>query len=705
LSEYIQAGYGKHIALLKQELRAFRDKEDYNSEEKRKVVLKALMMLAYVHKVHKSIRVSVASSLYHRPLMLVLVNSVHTEDADLELFFRELERIAREGVSEELWQVAKDELEQELKDKPPFVFEDEQLQLNEDVWQLLTLEDLLQSGFNSDAHGEIEVLVRPSNRQELAFKLMSADRPFALIKIGDISGWLKEKLTGYEINERFEDESYFARLNEEDSDINILMGSRTFYEGWDSNRPNVICYINIGVGEDARKFILQSVGRGVRIEPIRNKRKRILPLYNAGEVDKELFDQLKNKVQPIETLFIFGTNRRALQTVIEGLKQEQVKTGEHQLSLFEVNPEVRKENIRLLIPVYKLAEQLLAERKEVAKFEVDPNELEDMRKFVEATDDRVLMMLCDAEPTKLRLLRKSLTEPDKFYLKNGKRHGNMLRLLRRVLDWWAIVPEEFDRLKELEDEIRHFRHITVMLKDIRALEDKLTRVKDYRDPSAEQQRLIEQLQRKEISPEQFKQDYDKTTQMVKEERFEYEGKRIVIKHIAQHYYLPVVLSEDERVDYIRHIIKTPSEVNFINALERYLNQPNNRFREFDWWFFSKLDESLDEVYLPYYDPKANRIARFKPDFIFWLKKGNHYFIVFVDPKGTEHIDWQRKVDGYRAVFEDNGLPKVLPHNGWEVTVRLFLYTEDVSRSPEIYRQFWFDSFDGMIDSFDREGRH
>jgi type III restriction enzyme len=30
------------------------------------------------------------------------------------------------------------------------------------------------------------------------------------------------------------------------------MGSRSFYEGWDSNRPNVANFINIGVGTDAR---------------------------------------------------------------------------------------------------------------------------------------------------------------------------------------------------------------------------------------------------------------------------------------------------------------------------------------------------------------------------------------------------------------------------------------------------------------------
>ena len=76
--------------------------------------------------------------------------------------------------------------------------------------------------------------VRPSNRQELAFKLKTSERPFALIKIGDVSGWLKDELAGYEVNERFEDESYFERLNAPDSDVNILMGSRSFYEGWDS---------------------------------------------------------------------------------------------------------------------------------------------------------------------------------------------------------------------------------------------------------------------------------------------------------------------------------------------------------------------------------------------------------------------------------------------------------------------------------------
>jgi type III restriction enzyme len=294
----------------------------------------------------------------------------------------------------------------------------------------------------------------------MAFKLKTADRPFALIKIGDISAWLKEKLSGYEIAERFEDESMFARLNEDDSDITILMGSRSFYEGWDSNRPNVICYINIGVGMDAQKFILQSVGRGVRIEPLKNKRKRLRELYNAGAVEQSRFQQLKDVVQPLETLFIFGTNRQALQVVIENLRKERTAASEQQLDLFVVNPEVHKHC--LLIPVYKPASAPRAQQQLIAKFEVAQEEFHALQSFVQGADDRVLLALTDATPTQLKVLRDALSQNNLFTF-NERRYGDLRRLVRRVVNYLGVTPEEVDRLKRLEGEIRHFQHITVSL--------------------------------------------------------------------------------------------------------------------------------------------------------------------------------------------------------------------------------------------------
>ncbi len=305
--------------------------------------------------------------------------------------------------------------------------------------------------YNSEANGEIEVLVRPSDRKELAFKLKTSDKPFALVKIGDISGWLKKEFTGYEIQERFEDESYFENLNREDSEINILMGSRSFYEGWDSNRPNVINFINVGVGVDTKKFILQSIGRGVRIEPVKNKRRRLTRLCNSGEIDETLFESVKDKILPLETLFIFGTNRNALETVIQELEKEREKENEHEISL-DRNDEVIKDKI-LLIPVYEEADCLLAEKKTQSKFVISENDFDLFKKFVGDLDDRILLVRYHTEPVKIKLLRESLKNGDVFKL-DGRDIKNVDLIVQRFFDYLNVIPKE---LKEFKN-----KHILVL---------------------------------------------------------------------------------------------------------------------------------------------------------------------------------------------------------------------------------------------------
>ncbi len=449
LAEYIRRGYGKHLLVLQPELSAFRDKPEGDSEaEKRKVVLKMLILLAYVRKVYE--QKARPAGLYHRPLLLLLVNSVSTHDADLELFFRELEQIACRETKPDLWQAAKEELQQELEKRTAFLFEeDEKVSTDPAVWGSLVPEDICQRVFNASSHGEIEVLLRPSNRQEMAFKLKTADRPFALIRIGDISAWLKEKLTGYEIVERFDHESLFAGLNEDASDINLLLGSRSFYEGWDSNRPNVIGYINIGIGPDARKFILQSVGRGVRIEPIRNKRQRLLPLSNAGEIEANLFQRLKDAVQPLETVFIFGTNRQVLQTVLDSLRKEQAAI--HKPPVSGSDHPQPKEHSRLT-HVDKPADAPPAKRPLPARFEIAPEDFQALQSFVQGADNRVLLALTDATPTQVTTLHNALKQNRVFTIRGGP-SGGLRRLLRRVVAYLGMLPEEEGGLKPLENEI------------------------------------------------------------------------------------------------------------------------------------------------------------------------------------------------------------------------------------------------------------
>jgi superfamily II DNA or RNA helicase len=697
LSEFIKAGYGKHIAILEHELKAFRDKEDFSNEAKQKIVLKSLLMLAYARKYYEKL-LQVNSGLYHKPLSLTLVNSVNTEEADLQLFFRELERIGKGKVQKDVWKAAKEELWEELRQQPPVMFEDgEKLKVDGDVFEKLEQKDVLQAVYNARSPGEIEILTRPSNKQELAFKLRTSERPFALIKIGDISGWLKDKLVGYEIVEGFEDEGFFEGLNADDSDINILMGSRSFYEGWDSNRPNVINFINIGVGADARKFILQAVGRGVRIEPLRNRRKRLLPLYNANEVAAELFEKVKDKVAALETLVIFGTNRQALQTVIEHLNRESRKRDFQQLALFK-NPAADQHG--LLIPVYRWADKPMIEQGDSARFEIEPGERQLLNKYVNyVDDDRVIMALYDAEPQKVGLLKESVADTGRFYKDSGRLYRNIDLLVRRIFDYFGVIPQEFERLKPVEDEIRHFKNIQVSLKDISDLTGKVESVRRFEDPQVVKKQLKERFERKEIDLEEYTAGVEGIARMVREVQPEYSGKRLRIRHVANHYYIPMILSgETERIEYIKHIIQVDSEIKFLNLLEDYLTMPNNRFKDFDWWIFSKLDENLDDVFIPYYDGTSNKFREFKPDFIFWLQKGNDYFIVFIDPKGTVHTDYERKIDSYSQIFESLGLPKTIAYGGKEVKVFAFLYTDDVDRLAKGYKRYWFDSIDKALTS-------
>jgi len=136
--------------------------------------------------------------LYHRPLLMTLVNSVNTEEADLKLFFRELVRIGKGEINPGQWQAAILELRSELGRRPLYLYEtDPQVSVSDALLEDLTPQDLLETVFNASVPGDIEVLVRPSKQQEIAFKLKTSDNPFALIRIGEISEWLSRELSGY----------------------------------------------------------------------------------------------------------------------------------------------------------------------------------------------------------------------------------------------------------------------------------------------------------------------------------------------------------------------------------------------------------------------------------------------------------------------------------------------------------------------------
>jgi superfamily II DNA or RNA helicase len=691
LSRFVEKGYGKHIYVSSAEISAFRSKTDFSPIEKQKIVLKTLLLLTYINKHFEKIR-KVDNALYHRPLLLTLVNSVDVEESDLELFFRELEKVAKNEIRADLLNKAKEELIQEFRDNAKFVFEEFECVINADLVTELDYKDILKYVLNANTPGKIEVLKIPGNRQELIFRLMTADKPFALIKIGDISGWLKDKLDGYEINESFENESYFRRINRDDSDINILMGSRSFYEGWDSNRPNLILFVNIGVGSDAKKFVLQSVGRGVRIEPQKNMRKRLQHLRNAKVVTEQLFKKVKNLILPIESLFVFGTNVENLKEIIATLKAE--KQDKDLGELFILNPEAQKHT--LLVPVYKTAERIFADENDPQKYPVSREDFDITSRFYDFLGDKVAIVKYDCEVKVLKKAKESFAEKERYY-DFGERNSLLEPelVLGRIFSYLGAKSKEIERFKELEDEIVHFKKVRFSDGEkYEEIKQKIEMIKNKPEHDKKLDDLFKQGKRKE---------YDKQLKLFEDAaKYEVKNQKIKIKYLANHYYLPVIVSETEKIDYLNHIINVDSEVRFIEQLEEYLATRDNVFMKFDWWMFSKLDQTLDDVFIPYYNPKENTIAKFKPDFIFWAQKGKRYLILFVDPKGTEHTDGYRKIDGYSRIFEieKNGQKQSrdFSHNGLTINTKLLLKPRrGIAEVLESYRRYWFDNFHDFAD--------
>ncbi len=687
LSKFIEEGYGKHIYVSGSEVTAFRDKDDFSKIEKQKIVLKTLILLTYINQYFEKVRKE-DKTLYHRPLILTLVNSVDTKEADLKLFFTELEKIAKNEIRNELLEKAKEELAKEFENNPQYEFENINVVINLDSLKKIGYKDILKQIFNAKSSGNIEVLKIPGNKNEIIFKLQTSEKPFGLIKIGDISGWLKEKLEGYEIIESFENESIFKKINRDDSEINILMGSRAFYEGWDSNRPNIILFVNIGVGSDAKKFVLQSVGRGVRIEPKRNKRKRILNLFNTKEIKEAIFNKVRQNILPLESLFVFGTNAENLKEIIKALKDE--KQDRDLGQEFIINKEAEKR--LLLIPIYKESDKIFAEEKEPQKYRISKEDFDLAKSMFNYLGEKVALAKYECEVKVIKKAGESFETSEQYFDFAEERSISEPDLLvDRILDYFSVRDREFDKFKKLENEIVHFKRIK--FSDGEKFDQIINKIKEVKELPEKEQKLRKAFDLKQLSFD----DMLKQAQALKDSQdFEYKGKKLKIKYIQNHYYIPLIVSEDEKVDYLNHIIDVESEVRFIEQLEDYLQKENNVFKQFDWWMFSKLDQTLDEVHIPYYNPKENNIAKFKPDFIFWMQKGNEYVILFVDPKGTENTDGLRKIDGFSKIFEtkERNESRSYPFNGFNIKTKLLLTPAHggIAGVPELQRRYWFDNF-------------
>jgi hypothetical protein len=161
-----------------------------------------------------------------------------------------------------------------------------------------------------------------SSKGELALRVGDAEH-FGLINIGDDAGFfgMAEDVEAFDSERDDFGGALFGTLNNKDSRLNVLIGSRKFTEGWSSWRVSTMGLLNMGQGEGSQ--IIQLFGRGVRLKGKGFSLKRTLPQDRPKGVH----------LDKLEALNIFGVRASYMAAFKDYLREEGITPSDDVLEL------------------------------------------------------------------------------------------------------------------------------------------------------------------------------------------------------------------------------------------------------------------------------------------------------------------------------------------------------------------------------------
>ncbi len=176
---------------------------------------------------------------------------------------------------------------------------------------------ILETVLHTPTPGALHLCDISGSDGELGLKVGGSDDYFGVIYIGDTSRF-KTLTQNSDIGIVIESDAFsgslFDRINELDSNVEILIGSRKFMEGWNSWRVSNMGLLNIGRSEGSQ--IIQLFGRGVRL------RGRDMSLKRSSA----LSDSHPDHIRLLETLNIFAVRADYMVQFRNYLEREGIST-------------------------------------------------------------------------------------------------------------------------------------------------------------------------------------------------------------------------------------------------------------------------------------------------------------------------------------------------------------------------------------------
>jgi len=570
--------------------------------------------------------------------------------------------------------------------------------------------DIKETIFHSSSYSSgIKLFDIKNGEGEIGIKVNGDEDYFGLVNIGDVSS-LKNKLEDNDFiveDDEFKD-SMFSDINREDSNVNILIGSKKFTEGWNSYRVSSIGLLNVGRTEGSQ--IIQLFGRGVRLRGYNKSLKRSECFQNVNHPDY---------IHLLETLNVFGIKADYMNKFRDYLEDEGIQTRQKEV----VNCKVREDENLLEenLLTLKVDKSYSFKNEEIIELELDENCMVevDLRPKAEILSSRSDEYVASEDRLGKTIDSKYLDmlDWDEIYLsavdyKREKGYSNLhikKNVLKNVIyeNYYSLICEpnviEMDRFEDifkLQDIVenvlkkyirKYYRRNRIRYEDKKLMYKPLTKEDEdhfisYRfkiDKSKED--LIELIRKLRSNGDLFNHNIE-----------QYDEIKNV--YFDRHLFQPLLYQAEDKEYQVTPQGLNEGERDFVELLKEYFKEDDND---------GLVEEN--EIYLVRNFERRGisffEANNFYPDFILWIKPLDKdiQYINFFDPKGLievppEHV----KIKLYETIKDKEKLLSNNSKSKMEVKLNSFIIAvNNMVNLMRVYRQRFDTEFHSPEDFEER----
>lgn len=494
---------------------------------------------------------------------------------------------------------------------------------------------------------------------ELGLRVGDTDKYFGVINVGD-----EKKLhdlamnNGILGNDKEFSESLFTQINlaKPKQEINLLIGSKKFTEGWSSWRVSSMGLMNIGKSEGSQ--IIQLFGRGVRLQGFEFSLKRSQGLDDYQK--PENLRQVRKHLRPLETLQIFGVKANYMDRFKELLEEEGLPTNTGDWVTITIPTQNKFDIAASDLKLIQVKESESFKRKEIVYLKLDTSVFNNKQVDVDwypkidslesnrTSKVETTKQMCYLESTHLALVdwTKIYFEIQNF--KAAKGFSNLeidLYRLREIIQsntWYKLyIPQDKMDFSSIKN-ISVWQELTsVLLK--KYIEQYYLYFKNrFNADHIETRTLLP-------TDENLILQYDIRLNK-NEEVYEIEKKFVKLKtDLSESTFKTLkIANQIEAFDNLIHLYKPliylgKGYENRIHVFPVALNDAEYHFmKDFEVQVEQIKDKKvLDEVFLLRNQSKKGigffaEGNNFYPDFILWIKKEDKQYLTFIDPKGIRN---------------------------------------------------------------------